>query len=153
MAQLLQEAAQVAVRRGMAKIDSKDIDMALDRITLGIPRTGLAKAGAQGMVERMALHEAGLAVAVMLLIGEGAELEPPRRLSVKARGTTLSRTIFARKDDEAYLFESRDMLVQRLRALVGGRAAEEVVYGRDTSTYSLTHMADASWMAFKMVSM
>lgn len=37
--------------------------------------------------------------------------------------------------------------------MLGGRAAEEVMYGQDTSTLSAQHLPDASWLARKMVSM
>lgn len=36
--------------------------------------------------------------------------------------------------------------------MLGGRAAEEVLYGRDTSSFSAQHLPDASWLARKMVS-
>lgn len=40
----------------------------------------------------------------------------------------------------------------REQVMLGGRAAEEVMYGRDTSTFSLLHLPDASWLARKLVS-
>ncbi|KAL2621730.1 hypothetical protein R1flu_001935 [Riccia fluitans] len=39
-----------------------------------------------------------------------------------------------------------------MQVMLGGRAAEEVMYGRDTSTYSAAYLPDASWLARKMVS-
>lgn len=38
-----------------------------------------------------------------------------------------------------------------LKVLLGGRAAEEVIYGRDTSKASVSYLADATWLARKMI--
>ncbi|CAI6004161.1 unnamed protein product [Closterium sp. NIES-64] len=197
LANLLQEAALVAVRRGAGEIEDEDLYTAADRLTLGTPRErwGAEQGKHPMLVRRMAVHEAGLALTALLLIeyddaqveppqrlsivprGEGcgrgmavheaglaltalllieyddAQVEPPQRLSIVPRGVTPSWTVFNRIDDEAYLFEKRRTLLHRLQVLLGGRAAEEVVWGRDSSTYSQRHVADASWMAYKFVSM
>ncbi|RVW15499.1 putative inactive ATP-dependent zinc metalloprotease FTSHI 1, chloroplastic [Vitis vinifera] len=66
-------------------------------------------------------------------------------------GTTLSQVVFDRLDDESYMFERRPQLLHRLQVLLGGRAAEEVIYGRDTSRASVDYLADASWLARKIL--
>lgn len=40
-----------------------------------------------------------------------------------------------------------------MQVLLGGRAAEEVIYGRDTSRASVDYLADASWLARKILTM
>ncbi|KAF9601121.1 hypothetical protein IFM89_017026 [Coptis chinensis] len=60
---------------------------------------------------------------------------------------SLSQIVFHRLDDESYIFECRPQLLHRLQVLLGGRAAEEVIYGRDTSRASVSYLADASWLA------
>ena len=40
-----------------------------------------------------------------------------------------------------------------MKVFLGGRAAEEVIYGRDTSRASLNYLADASWLARKILTM
>lgn len=50
------------------------------------------------------------------------------------------------------LIQSQGDLGGRKQVMLGGRAAEEVMYGRDTSTFSLLHLPDASWLARKLVS-
>ncbi|CAI5999123.1 unnamed protein product [Closterium sp. NIES-64] len=155
LANLLQEAALVAVRRGAGEIEDEDLYTAADRLTLGTPRErwGAEQGKHPMLVRRMAVHEAGLALTALLLIEyDDAQVEPPQRLSIVPRGETPSWTVFNRIDDEAYLFEKRRTLLHRLQVLLGGRAAEEVVWGRDSSTYSQRHVADASWMAYKFVS-
>ncbi|PQP99699.1 putative inactive ATP-dependent zinc metalloprotease FTSHI 1 chloroplastic [Prunus yedoensis var. nudiflora] len=49
------------------------------------------------------------------------------------------------------MFERRPQLLHRLQVLLGGRAAEEVIYGRDTSRASVDYLADASWLARKIL--
>lgn len=154
IAQLLQEAAIIAAQRGASEIEEKDMDRALDRITLGVERGGFSEMRKKpAVVRRMAVHETGLALTAYLLRRlENAQIEPPQRVSVIPRGETLSRAIFNRVEDESYLFERRPSLIHRLQVLLGGRAAEEVLFGHDTSSYTLEHLPDASWMAYKMVS-
>ncbi|KAH9568473.1 hypothetical protein CY35_03G078700 [Sphagnum magellanicum] len=151
LAQLLQEAALVAVRHGGTVINRLDMDRALDRLTMGSERIGLQRR--LPVHRRMATHETGLALTSHLLRRlEDAETEFCDRVSIVPRGETLARTIFDRLDDEAYLFERLPALLHRLQVMLGGRAAEEVMYGRDTSTFSLLHLPDASWLARKLVS-
>jgi len=40
-----------------------------------------------------------------------------------------------------------------VKVFLGGRAAEEVIYGRDTSRASVSYLADASWLARKIITM
>lgn len=40
-----------------------------------------------------------------------------------------------------------------MKVLVGGRAAEEIIFGRDTSKASVNYLADASWLARKIMTM
>ncbi|KAL2621719.1 hypothetical protein R1flu_001924 [Riccia fluitans] len=151
LAQLLQEAALVAVRHGGTIIKRHDMDQALDRLTMGPERLGLERR--QLVHQRMATHEVGLAMTSHLLRRlEDAQVEFCDRVSIVPRGETLARTIFDKLDDEAYMFERRPTLIHRMQVMLGGRAAEEVMYGRDTSTYSAAYLPDASWLARKMVS-
>lgn len=64
---------------------------------------------------------------------------------------TLSQLVFQRLDDESYMFERRPQLLHRLQVLLGGRAAEEIIYGRDTSKASVEYLANASWLARKIL--
>ena len=151
LAQLLQEAALVAVRHGGTNIQRIDMDRALDRLTMGPERVGMRRS--QPVHRRMASHEVGLALTSHLLRRlEEADTEFCDRVSIVPRGDTLARCILNRLEDEYYLFERRPALLHRLQVLLGGRAAEEVMYGRDTSTYSLAHLPDATWLARKLIS-
>lgn len=150
LAQLIQEAALLAVRKGHQSILSSDLDDAVDRLTVGPKRVGI-ELGHQGQCRR-ATTEVGVAMTSHLLRRyENAIVERCDRISIIPHGQTLSQLVFHRLDDEAYMFERRPQLLHRLQVLVGGRAAEEVIYGRDTSRASVNYLADASWLARKIL--
>ncbi|XP_024996528.1 probable inactive ATP-dependent zinc metalloprotease FTSHI 1, chloroplastic [Cynara cardunculus var. scolymus] len=150
LAQLLQEAALVAVRNKHDSILQSDVGEAVDRLTLGPKRLAL-ELGHQGQCRR-ATTEVGTALTSHLLRRiENASIERCDIISVHPRGQTLSQVVFSRLDDEKYLFERRPQLLHRLQVLLGGRAAEEVIFGRDTSKASLTYLADATWLARKII--
>ncbi|KAJ4956111.1 hypothetical protein NE237_012894 [Protea cynaroides] len=150
LAQLLQEAALVAVRKGHDSILQLDVDDAVDRLTVGPKRVGI-ELGHQGQCRR-ATTEVGTALTSHLLRRfENAKVEACERISINPRGQTFSQIVFHRLDDESYMFERRPQLLHRLQVLLGGRAAEEVLYGRDTSRASVSYLADASWLARKII--
>ncbi|KAF6170531.1 hypothetical protein GIB67_031939 [Kingdonia uniflora] len=112
LAQLLQESALVAVRRGHESIFQSDMDDAVDRL-----------------ICRRATTEVGTAMTSHLLRRyENADVELSERNSIIPRGQTLSQIVFHRLGDESYKFERRPQLLHRLQVLLGGRAAEEVIY-------------------------
>ncbi|KAK6947929.1 ATPase, AAA-type, core [Dillenia turbinata] len=150
LAQLLQEAALVAVRKGHDAILQSDVDDAVDRLTVGPKRVGV-ELGHQGQCRR-ATTEVGTAITSLLLRRyENAKVECCDRISINPRGQTFSQVVFNRLDDELYMFERRPQLLHRLQVFLGGRAAEEVIYGRDTSRASVDYLADASWLARKIL--
>lgn len=88
MAQLLQEAALVAVRKGHNSILQSDIDDAVDRLTVGPKRVGI-ELGHQGQCRR-ATTEVGSAITSHLLRRvENAEIERCDRISINPRGQVL----------------------------------------------------------------
>ncbi|KAF9601119.1 hypothetical protein IFM89_017024 [Coptis chinensis] len=152
LAQLLQEAALVAVRRGHGSILQSDVDDAVDRLTVGPKRVGI-ELGHQGQCRRAATEVGTAMTAYLLKRYEDAKVESCERISIIPRGQSLSQIVFHRLDDESYIFERRPQLLHRLQVLLGGRAAEEVIYGRDTSRASVSYLADASWLARKILTM
>ncbi|KAK9698446.1 hypothetical protein RND81_08G105000 [Saponaria officinalis] len=150
LAQLLQEAALVAARKGHEEVEQFDIDDAVDRLTVGPKRVGI-ELGNQGQCRR-ATTEVGTAITSHLLRRlENAKVECCDRVSINPRGQMLSQVVFHRLDDESYLFERRPQLLHRLQVFLGARAAEEVIYGRDTSKASVNYLADATWLARKII--
>ncbi|CAH2078121.1 unnamed protein product [Thlaspi arvense] len=150
LAQLVQEAALVAVRKTHSSILQSDMDDAVDRLTVGPTRIGL-ELGHEGQCRR-ATTEVGVALTSHLLMRyENAKIERCDRISIIPRGQTLSQVVFHRLDDESYMFGRRPQLLHRLQVLLGGRAAEEVIYGSDTSKASVDYLSDASWLARKIL--
>lgn len=150
LAQLVQEAALVAVRKRHDSILQSDMDEAVDRLTVGPKRIGV-ELGYQGQCRR-ATTEVGVAITSHLLRRyENAKVEYCDRISTVPRGQTLSQLVFQRLDDESYMFERRPQLLHRLQVMLGGRAAEEIIYGRDTSKASVEYLANASWLARKIL--
>lgn len=89
MAQLIQESALVAVRKGHDSILQSDMDDAVDRLTVGPKRLGI-ELGHQGQCRR-AVTEVGLAVTSHLLRRhENAQVEFCERISIVPRGQVLS---------------------------------------------------------------
>ncbi|PIA34762.1 hypothetical protein AQUCO_03700199v1 [Aquilegia coerulea] len=150
LAQLLQEAALVAVRRGHGSILQSDVDDAVDRLTVGPKCVGI-KLGHQGQCRRATTEVGTAMISHLLKRCENANLEFCQRISINPRGQTLSQSVYHRLDDECYTFERRPQLLHRLQVLLGGRAAEEVIYGRETSRASVSRLADASWLARKIL--
>ncbi|KAJ3701842.1 hypothetical protein LUZ61_005547 [Rhynchospora tenuis] len=149
--QLIQESALVAVRKGHDSILQSDIDDAVDRLTIGPIRKGL-QLSHQGQCRR-AVTEVGVAITSHLLRRyEDAKVEFCERISIIPRGTSLSQIVFLHLDEESYVFEKKPQLLHRLQVLLGGRAAEEVIYGRDTSKASLKYLQDATCLARKILS-
>lgn len=150
LAQLLQEAALVAARKGHEAVERSDIDDAVDRLTVGPKRAGIKL---ENQVQRrLATTEVGTAITSHLLRRlENAKIEQCDRLSIIPRGRTLSQVVFHRLDDESYMLERRPQLLHRLQVFLGGRAAEEVIFGCDTSTASVAYLANATWLARKII--
>ena len=124
LANLLNEAALVAIRRKRRQITTDDIGAAMDRVVLGV-------AGTQRMTDEqrriVAYHEAGHAVVGHVL--PGARI--PHRLSVIPRGQTLGAVMT--RDDGDRLLNSRSTLLDEMAALLGGHTAEMLVFGEVTS--------------------
>ncbi|KAF9622738.1 hypothetical protein IFM89_032918 [Coptis chinensis] len=132
--------------------NQSDVDDVVDCLTVGPKLVGI-KLGHQGQCRR-ATTEVGTAMTSYLLkCYEDAKVESCERISIIPHGQSLSQTVFHRLDDVSCIFERRLQLLHRLQVLFGGRAAEEVIYGRDTSGASVSYLADASWLARKILTM
>ena len=123
---LVNEAALLAAREGRDKITMKDFEEAIDRVIAGPARKSKLISPKEKRI--IAYHEAGHAV-VSTVVPNG---EPVHRISIIPRGyKALGYTLHLPEEDK-YLV-SRNELLDKLTALLGGRAAEEVVFGDVTS--------------------
>ncbi len=124
LANLANEAALLAARRGHEKVRMSDLTDSLEKIMLGSPR-GILLSPADR--ERTAYHESGHALVGMLT----PRADPVRKVSIIPRGMALGVTL-ATPDADRVSY-SREDLEAKIRVALGGRAAEEVVYGTITS--------------------
>jgi cell division protease FtsH len=124
LANLANEAALLAARRQHERVERVDFTDSLEKILLGAPR-GIVLSPMDR--ERTAYHEAGHALVGMLTPGA----DPVRKVSIIPRGMALGVTLSAPDDDHvSYTLED---LLARVRVAVGGRVAEELVYGTITT--------------------
>jgi cell division protease FtsH len=124
LANLANEAALLGARRGRAKVEMSDFTDSLEKIMLGSPR-GIVLGAADR--ERTAYHEAGHALVGMLTPGA----DPVRKVSIIPRGMALGVTLSTPDSDRVSY--SREDLEAKIRVALGGRVAEELIYGTITS--------------------
>jgi cell division protease FtsH len=121
---LVNEAALIAARRGHESVKAADFADALERIVLGAERRITLSEEER---ERTAYHEAGHAVLGMLEPGA----DPVRKVSIVPRGRALGVT-FQSPSTDRYGYDAR-YLEGRIVGALGGRAAEELIYGNVTT--------------------
>jgi cell division protease FtsH len=124
LANLVNEAALLAARLGHDKVLGADFADALERIVLGAERQVLMSPDDR---RRTAYHEGGHALVGMLTPGA----DPVRKISIIPRGLALGVT-FSAPDADRYSY-SRDELIAKIKVALGGRVAEELVYGDPTT--------------------
>jgi len=124
LANLANEAALLAARRDHEKVEMADFTESLEKILLGAPRGIMLSAADR---ERTAYHESGHALVGMLT----PEADPVRKVSIIPRGMALGVTLSTPDADRVSY--SRDELEAKIKVSLGGRVAEEVVYGKITT--------------------
>jgi cell division protease FtsH len=138
---LVNEAALQAARRGEDRVTMADFSDSLEKIVLGTARGIVLD---QQERERTAFHESGHALLGMLTPGA----DPVRKISIIPRGQALGVTYQA-PDTDRYGY-SETYLRGRITGALGGRAAEEIIYG-DITTGAENDMEHASSIARQMV--
>ncbi|HTN25487.1 MAG TPA: ATP-dependent zinc metalloprotease FtsH [Solirubrobacteraceae bacterium] len=121
---LVNEGALIAARRDHESVSAADFADALERIVLGAERRITLSDEER---ERTAYHEAGHAVLGMLEPGA----DPVRKISIVPRGRALGVT-FQSPSTDRYGYDAR-YLEGRIVGALGGRAAEELIYGNVTT--------------------
>ncbi len=143
---LLNEAALLAARKGKEVISMEEVEEAIDRITMGLERKGMAISPKEK--EKIAYHEAGHALVALLTEGS----DPVHKVSIIPRGMALGVTQQLPIDDK-HLYD-RKTLFAKILVMMGGRAAEEVFYGKEgITTGAENDLQRATELAYKMVSM
>jgi cell division protease FtsH len=139
---LCNEAALLAARRGKEAIEMKDFEDAIDRVIAGVERKGRLISEEEKI--KIAYHEAGHALVARLL----PKADPVHRISIVPRGEALGFTLQVPLEDK-YLY-SRGELLDRITSTLGGRAAEEIVFG-EVTTGAYDDLKKATEIAKRMV--
>jgi cell division protease FtsH len=124
LANLANEAALLAAKRNHDKVEMRDFTDSLEKLLLGAPR-GILLAPADR--ERTAYHESGHALVGMLTPGA----DPVRKVSIIPRGMALGVTLSTPDADRVSY--SLEELEAKIKVSLGGRAAEELIYGTITT--------------------
>ncbi len=124
LANLANEAALLAARRDHRQVEMADLTDSLEKILLGAPRGILLSAADR---ERTAYHESGHALVGMLTPGA----DPVRKISIIPRGMALGVTLSTPDSDQVSY--TREDLQGKILVALGGRVAEEIIYGTITT--------------------
>jgi len=138
---LVNEAALTAARRNHERVEPADLTDALERILLGAERRIMLSPEER---ERTAYHESGHALLGMLQPGA----DPVRKVSIVPRGRALGVT-FQSPEADRYGYGA-SYLRGRITGALGGRAAEEIVYG-DVTTGAESDLEQVTSLARRMV--
>jgi cell division protease FtsH len=124
LANLCNEAALLAAQRNHDRVHMNDFTDSLEKILLGTKRGIILSPEDR---ERTAYHESGHALVGMLTAGA----DPVRKISIIPRGQALGVTLSTPDADRVSY--SREELEAKIQVALGGRVAEEVVYGKITT--------------------
>ncbi|KAH7652550.1 Peptidase FtsH protein [Dioscorea alata] len=125
LANLMNEAAILAGRRGKQKITLKEIDDSIDRIVAGLEGTKMTDGKNKILV---AYHEIGHAICATLTAGH----DPVQKVTLIPQGQARGLTWFLPGDDATLV--SKQQIFARIVGGLGGRAAEEVIFGESEVT-------------------
>ncbi|HLN43734.1 MAG TPA: ATP-dependent zinc metalloprotease FtsH [Acidimicrobiales bacterium] len=142
LANLVNEAALHAVRRGSHQVDQQDFEAARDRVLMGQRRESLVLSEPEK--ERVAFHEGGHAVLAYVL----EHADPVHKVTILPTGLALGVTQQL-PIEERHIYP-RDVIEDSLAVRMGGRAAELLVYG-DLSTGASNDLVGNTELARKMV--
>ncbi|HLW34084.1 MAG TPA: ATP-dependent zinc metalloprotease FtsH [Chthoniobacterales bacterium] len=142
LANVINEAALLAARRGLKGITLKELEEARDKVRWGKERRSLALSEKEK--QNTAYHEAGHALLLELL----PHTEPLHKVTIIPRGPSLGSTMWLPEEDK-YTNRKNELLAS-LAVKMGGRVAEEIVFG-DVTNGAAGDIKMATAMARKMV--
>lgn len=139
---LLNEAALLAARKDKEAIEEEDVEQARDKILMGLEREGLALTDEECRL--IAYHEGGHAVVAALM----PHADPIHKVTIVPRGQAMGVTQQL-PEREKYIYP-REYLLDRMAVMMGGRAAEGLVFNTATSGAE-NDLKQATQLARKMV--
>jgi cell division protease FtsH len=143
LANVVNEAALLAARRDRIEVTMQDFDDAVDRLTAGLEKK--TRVMSKREKEIVAYHESGHALIASVL----PHMDPVRKISIIPRGFGALGYTQQLPTEDRYLM-TRSELEDRMSVLLGGRVAEELVFG-DVSTGAQDDLQKATDIALSMV--
>jgi cell division protease FtsH len=143
LANVINEAALLAARKGKSAVDMADLDEAIDRVIGGLERKSRVLSDKERDI--VAHHEIGHALVASSL----PHADPVHKVTIIPRGVAALGATYQLPLEDRYLL-TRSELEDRIAVLLGGRTAEEVVYG-EISTGAHNDLERATEMARLMV--
>jgi cell division protease FtsH len=142
LANVINEAALLAARKGMKAITRHELEEARDKVRWGKERRSLAMSDKEK--ELTAYHEAGHALLCELV----ENMDPLHKVTIIPRGPALGLTMYLPEGDK--YTNRKNELLDRLVVIMGGRVAEELVFG-DITNGASSDIRHATSIARKMV--
>jgi cell division protease FtsH len=142
LSNVVNEAALLAARKEKNTVDMQDFDDAKDKVLMGVERRSMVISEEEK--KNTAYHEGGHTLVAKLIPGT----DPVHKVSIIPRGRALGMTMqLPIEDKHSY---SRESLLNRIAVLMGGRAAEEIIFNTMT-TGAGNDIERATEIARKMV--
>ena len=143
LANIVNEAALLAARKNKESVEMPDIEEAIDRVVAGLEKKNRLMSKKEK--EIVAFHESGHAIVASLL----PNADPVRRISIIPRGISALGYTLQLPTEDRYLMTKTELL-DRLAVLLGGRVAEEIVFG-EISTGAHNDLQRSTDIATSMV--
>jgi cell division protease FtsH len=143
LANVINEAALLAVKAGREKVAQEDLDEAIEKVMAGLKKKNRVMTPKDK--ERVAHHETGHALVAAFTPGA----DPVEKISIIPRGLGALGFTWQLPTEERFLLTESELLA-RIDVLLGGRAAEEISYG-DVSTGAANDLGRATEIARQMV--
>lgn len=142
LANLINEAALLAARKGIKAVTLSELEEARDKVRWGRERRSLALSDKEK--KNTAYHEAGHAILNVIL----PNTDPLHKVTIIPRGPSLGSTMFLPEEDK-FNYRKNELLDQ-LVVLMGGRVAEEIIFG-DVTNGAMGDIRMATNLSRKMV--
>jgi len=144
LANLVNEAALMAARRGKRSVSMSEFEMAKDKVMMGAERRSMVMT--EDEKKLTAYHEAGHALCMLYAEGH----EPLHKVTIIPRGRALGVTMFLPERDK--YSQSKQEIKAMVASLFGGRVAEELIFGPDrVTTGAADDIKRATMLARRMV--
>lgn len=143
LANVVNEAALLAVRNGRKKVTMEDFNDAIDKVSIGLKKK--SRKDNKREIKIISVHETGHALVAAFI----PEHEPVNKITVVPRSNGVGGFTQYRDKDEKFLYTQKD-IINEVDSLLGGRAAEQIILN-DVSTGASNDIARATEMIKRMI--